>query len=351
MREVEFGGIEEALEEPPIRWLIPDWLPGQELTLLWGREGTFKSFIALGWSLELAAQGRTVVYIAAEGLSGLRARLQAWLVAHDQSEKKMTAWHYFNSNIYLNEAPLRKRWADVLKQYLNPGWQGGRGGSWTTPDLIVVDTLDRCYGGEENSSKEMGQFIDGLEELRRDLRTALLVVHHTRKEGDRERGTTALPAAVFASHHVSSPAARPSKGGASVQVQCMKMKDAATPAPVRMELDRMEFTHDVTPDLEEVVHSSLALVGSRPVEEREPISEEKPLDAPQSKSDEVVAIGLAIKEHGGSVTGQQFQYSMGFNNVKAANRRLHKWAKKGLIVKDKSGKYRLAKGRKTASRA
>lgn len=261
MRQVEFGSVEEVLEEPSIRWLIHDWLPERELTLLWGREGTFKSFIALDWALTLARAGKVVVYIAAEGLTGLRARVMAWMQDRSVGPDHLANWHYFNSNVYLNQPAQRKHWINTLKSYLNPGIREGRFYSQPVrPDLIVVDTLDRCYDGEENSSKELGHFIDGLEELRRELSTAVLLIHHSRKEGDRERGTTALPAAVFASHHVSKPTKRPSSGGGTIQVECFKMKDAEAPETARVQLEVIEFTQEVDhTTLDEIINSSLVV--------------------------------------------------------------------------------------------
>src|SRR5262245_54607612 len=145
MKQVEFGSVEEVLEEPPIRWLVDGWLPARELTLLWGREGTFKSFIALDWALGLACRagkGQTVIYIAAEGLSGLRPRVAGWMEAHGVGPDDLKNWHYFNSNIYLNQEGQRSRWIDALSRYLNPHWSAGKVAPRVTPALIVVDTLD-----------------------------------------------------------------------------------------------------------------------------------------------------------------------------------------------------------------
>src|SRR5438034_1345408 len=63
--------------------------------------------------------------------------------------------------------------------------------------LVGVDTLARCFvGGEENSAKDMGLFVAGLDRLRAATGAAVLVVHHTGRESGRERGSTALSGAV-----------------------------------------------------------------------------------------------------------------------------------------------------------
>ncbi len=71
------------------------------------------------------------------------------------------------------------------------------------PVLIVIDTMARCLvGGEENSARDVGLFIHGVERIRHATGAAVLVVHHAGKDG-KTRGSTGLPGAVKWS---SSPA-------------------------------------------------------------------------------------------------------------------------------------------------
>lgn len=318
----EFGGIEEALQQPPVTWLIPGWIPNNELSMLWGPEGTYKSFIALDWSLKLACQGKGVMYIVAEGLSGMRNRVAAWL--EHNNKRNVPTWHYFSSNIYLNQKNERQRWGDALKQYLGSQTKGRK------LNLIVVDTLDRCFDGEENSSREMGHFIDGLEALREEFGCAVLVIHHTRKDGKRERGTSALPAAVFASLNVRDPRVR--AGGASVQLNCAKMKDAEKPKPLRIALQRTKFLHDITPSLEEVSHHSLVVTDSEEVKE----AGESEVEAKPDRAD----IEILIEERG-YITGEEYAEESGMTK-KNANRKLWSLVQKGVLKKSEDGDYTLA---------
>lgn len=73
-------GADELGQFPPVEWLIPGWLAARQLTGIYGEGGTYKSFVALTMALQLAVRGRTVVYIAAEGMSGLRGRVLAWQI-------------------------------------------------------------------------------------------------------------------------------------------------------------------------------------------------------------------------------------------------------------------------------
>lgn len=318
----EFGGIAELEQEPPINWLIPGVLPANELTMLYGREGTFKSFIALGWSLMLARAGSPVMYIAAEGLSGIRPRVAAWRAHHmGDPEATVRHWHYFNSNVYLNEEA--ENWSDYLGEYMMAAYRAVP----VIPriKLIVVDTLDRNYSGEENSSKEMGHFLDGLEYLRHKYGAAIMVIHHMRKEGDRERGITSLPAAMFASYRVTDVKARPSRGGASVLLECVKMKDGRAPAPVRAEFVPITLATDEYGD---PYDHSLALdqLVEAPSEKKPPLIEATP--------GEGEIIDLA-RLNGGEITGPKLAELMGIS-AKEANRRLYALVKEKRLKKDLS---------------
>lgn len=252
----EFGGTEQLANEPPINWLIPGWLPARELSVLYGPPGTFKSFLAQGWSCQLAKQGWRTMYIAAEGISGLRPRIEAWRAKNLQDRTHhLRCWNYFNSNVWLDESKHRQSWVDGLISYMNPGSQDTE--NPRTPDIIVVDTLARNFLGDENSAKEMGMFVDGIERIRRTLDTAVLVVHHTVKGKARtERGTEALRAASFAMFRTSEPTTRPKRGGGSVLLECDRMKDGEPPNEVRVDFDRIDLDAD---EFGQVYRYSLAM--------------------------------------------------------------------------------------------
>ena len=75
------------------------------------------------------------------------------------------------------------------------------------PRLLVDDTMARSMvGGDENSAKDVGEFIAAIDSTPADLR---LVVHHSGYEGTHERGSSALQgAADFRASASRSRAAR-----------------------------------------------------------------------------------------------------------------------------------------------
>ena len=219
----KFGGLPELEKEPPVRWLIKDWLAARELSCIYGQGGTFKSYIALAWTLQLAQRSVPTLYIAAEGTSGLRSRVDAWRSTRTKGED-IPNWHYYNANVHLDKPQVTAEWLYELVNYR------------TEVDLVVVDTLARNFTGDENSAKEVGEFIEGIEFLRRTLECAILVIHHMGITTGRERGTAALRNATFAMFQTRRPNYN-DRGGGSVELACDRMKDAPIPDEVRCYFD------------------------------------------------------------------------------------------------------------------
>ena len=119
---------------------------------LFGAPGAGKSALALGLALSVASgcdwyghqveQG-VVVYIAAEGGSGLKGRLRAWTAAHKGSDLSRMR--------FVTVAP------DLLDRADAAALNDAIGELPEAPALIVVDTMARSMpGGEENSSRASG---------------------------------------------------------------------------------------------------------------------------------------------------------------------------------------------------
>lgn len=243
----EFGGMEALENEPPVNWLLPGWLAARELTCIYGKGGTMKTYIALGWSLQLAYEGgKKILYIAAEGTSGLRSRVDAWRAKHNQMADYAAGWNYYNANVLIDQERPMVTWAHALYHYL---------GDSNELDLIIIDTLARNFMGDENSAKEMGQFVEGCETLRRSFNAAVLVIHHEGITTGRDRGSPALRNATFAMFKTSDPRASDS-GAASILFKCDRMKDAATPDETRIHFDPISLDVDAHG---EVYQSSLAM--------------------------------------------------------------------------------------------
>jgi AAA domain-containing protein len=170
--------MDDLRQLPPVQWLIPNEVPAGLLTVLCGPSEAGKSFIALDYAISVARAepDRMVVYVAPEGGSGYRARVDAWVSHHGGEEPK-------NLVFVLRDVPMLDlvsvhAFVEAIKQ--------------DNPVLIILDTLARCMvGGDENSAEDMGLFIHSCDLIRAATSAAVIIVHHTGKSGG-YRGSSVL---------------------------------------------------------------------------------------------------------------------------------------------------------------
>jgi DNA-binding MarR family transcriptional regulator len=217
--------ISDLVNLPAPSWLVEDLLP-VGFDVLFGPSNVGKSFLALDWSLCIAsglawygkqAKSGWVVYIAAEGVAGLYRRVQAW--SHARNEPPPEQIRFIPNAVNLLDD------SDVLKAATTITQLPEQ------PVLIVADTMARCMvGGDENAAKDVGRFIAAVDELRIISGAAALIVHHTGKDGEDERGSSALRGAADAMLALRDD-------GADARLTCVKQKDAAAFDPWRLHLE------------------------------------------------------------------------------------------------------------------
>jgi hypothetical protein len=195
--------------------LIEEVLFRDTLAWLGGKPGHAKTFIALDMACCVATgypwrgypvTAGNVLYILAEGAHGMHERRLAWEHVNGREVPASTM-------IFLPVAvQLGREGVDVealiqLTQDLDPV-------------LVIIDTQARVtVGADENSSKDMGLFIDKLERLRIATGACLLIVHHEPRGAENLRGSGALDGAA-------TTVMRATKDGLIVRLDCPKQKDA-----------------------------------------------------------------------------------------------------------------------------
>lgn len=160
--------------------------------MLYGPSGEGKSFVALDWACHVATGqswlGRTVrqgpvVYVAAEGGPSITKRVFAWGQAHRLED--IPAIYFAIEPIPMFGEGVQTDRLQQLCASVN-----------ILPRLVVIDTFARCFvGGEENSAKDVGTFVEAARRIQDGTGATVLLVHHTGKAGDTERGSSALRAA------------------------------------------------------------------------------------------------------------------------------------------------------------
>jgi RecA/RadA recombinase len=216
----------EILNLPPLEYLMEGLFPRGGLYEMHGPPGSGKSFAALSLALSVATGipflGHSVchrggaVFIAGEGISGVGARVEAWSNANPGVD---------SIDIQFVAHPIQ-----LLAEVDVDDFLRAINTRSVPPAIIVIDTLARCSAGaDENSARDMGQLIDGMDRLRIETGAAVLAVHHSRKDGDVERGSTALRGAMDTMIGVRM------RSGL-VTLTCEKQKDGPTFAPLRARL-------------------------------------------------------------------------------------------------------------------
>lgn len=174
-------------------WIIKGVLPKAEVGVMFGEPASGKSFAALDMAAAVAANtpwrgrhvhGGRVVYVAAEGASGMRKRLKAYseYSGVDLASLPMDIIPVAPNLLDHGEA---LELAKVIK---------ATGGA----QLIVVDTFAQATaGGNENSGEDVGLALTHCRGLNIATGALVLLIHHSGKDTSKgARGWSGLRAAV-----------------------------------------------------------------------------------------------------------------------------------------------------------
>ncbi len=223
--------LDESKPLQPLPSLIRGILPADAVGMLWGEPGSFKSFLALDWALSVAsgldwlghaAKHRVVWYLAGEGHAALRHRVAAWRQARNYSGP-VRLMHSRRAVLLDSDDAER---SPGLVQLLGLIQAGG------APDLIVVDTLARSMVGDESATRDASRFVAALDELVAETRRAgractVVLVHHSRKDGNVYRGSSVLRGASDFEYEMATT-------GFVSRLECHKVKDSAKPPTIHL---------------------------------------------------------------------------------------------------------------------
>lgn len=213
--------VEQLLERPPPEPLVDGVLFRNTIVAVYGPRGGGKSFVVQDlalckttgtWWHGHRLEPGPVLYVAAEGSPGLGQRFASWLGAHKLHDAGPL--HIYPGAINVFRADEAHALAEVAFM--------------CDAELVIIDTLARSIvGAEENSAKDMGVVVANAEAIRRASGACVLVVHHTRQDGQVMRGSTALDGAADTLIECKA-------NGERVTLRCEKQKDAAEFEPVTL---------------------------------------------------------------------------------------------------------------------
>lgn len=223
----------ELLNLPAPTWLVDKIIPAGGAIALWGMPGAAKSFVAIDVAMSVAAgkdwNGHAVargfvVYVSAEGGSGIGKRARAWLQTHGIAARELNiAWLVESLHVGVESSQL-EAFCDRLEVEVR-----------RDPTLVVIDTLARCFEGDENLQEDMNQFVAGVDLLRKRFNCTVLVVHHSRLDGTRERGSSSF-------HGAMDMMMSAEKHNEQVTIKCKKQKDDEEFEDIELELQKVDGT-------------------------------------------------------------------------------------------------------------
>lgn len=232
-KKCPFRRYSEVLEEARRqRWIIKHWLPSDAIGVLYGASGAGKSWIAVDMALHIATglqwcgektQKAPVLYVAAEGGTGLATRVEGWRLGHrgvsveDINENFILAPTHVDMSAETS-ASTPVPTAEDLKNWLNEGS--------VQPGLIVIDTLSQTLTGDENAASDIAKFMNNLgRQLREIFHCCVLIIHHAGKGNfSSPRGSSAIQANTSFLYSVSRENKEP-----RCTLSCAHMKDGIAP--------------------------------------------------------------------------------------------------------------------------
>jgi hypothetical protein len=226
-----------TIEHKKPDYIIDGIMERGTLVSLNGAPGSCKSFTALDlglctatgtpWCGRAVSMGAVLVVLG-EGHSGYKRRIDAWYKHHGLEMQP--------DQLYLTvqALPLADT-GESVKLLIEKIHELPR-----KPTLVIVDTLARNYGSDENSATDMSRFVNHLGLLSTEFGSAVLCVHHTGLTDKlRGRGSSVKQGAADAEYLMTM------KNGIAI-LSNTKMKDSPPPEPTAFRLEQITLDGEGT---------------------------------------------------------------------------------------------------------
>lgn len=187
----EVLSISDLKGMPDAQWIVEDTIPQAGLGFVYGAPGSYKSFICYDLALSLA-YGReawidrpikhvgSVLYLASEGISGAKNRIEAW--QRKNGLEGDAGFHLIRSSMSFLQAEDVERLDKTVAAHVE---------AHGPVSVVFVDTVSRVLpGADENLQKDMTLFVVACDRLRERYGATVVGVHHSNKDGSSMRGST-----------------------------------------------------------------------------------------------------------------------------------------------------------------
>ncbi|WP_421907557.1 AAA family ATPase [Mameliella sp.] len=278
------------------RYLVKNWLERGAASVVYGESNVGKTFFAMDLAFHVAAclpwhgikvAGMAdqpwpgmVYYLALEGGSGFVNRICAMrqerpdIFERIEGEGGFVPWP---TSIDLHGATDGEAIASAIEERNS------------ATALVVIDTLARAMGeGDENTAKDMGQFVRNVDLIRDRTSAHVMVIHHSGKDTSKgARGSGSLRGAVDTEIELT-------RSGSVVMAEARKQRDMPTDKVFAYSLRSVFIGHDEDGD----PVTSAVVVPAEPVKKTPRLSGQQKI-AMQAFED-------AIAHHGEKKHGEMF---------------------------------------------
>lgn len=168
-------------QEASQQWLISGLWASAGVGLIGGAPKCCKSWLGLEMAVSVAAktpclgayatrgQGKVLLYMAEDAASVVRSRFDALSCHHGAPLEALDLFVITENSLRLDLAAHQSRLRETVAQI--------------KPCMLLLDPLVRLHRIDENSASEVSALLAFLRSLQREFQTAVVLVHHTRKNG------------------------------------------------------------------------------------------------------------------------------------------------------------------------
>jgi KaiC/GvpD/RAD55 family RecA-like ATPase/5S rRNA maturation endonuclease (ribonuclease M5) len=225
-------------------WLITDVFERERLITVFGAPKSGKSFIAIAMACSVAigeefyghgTKKAPVLYLCGEGVSGVRRRLASYEQYEFTGSLKGAPLFLSNRGSRINEPDEFEKLENEINLIKEEVGDIG---------LIIFDTFQRNFSGDENSAQEVNKFVKAADQLIHDFGCSVLLVHHTgRGNKGRARGSSVLDASIDGEFLVERKGTKPDNANLMlVKMSQTKNKDGMEIPPKNFEFHEEHLT-------------------------------------------------------------------------------------------------------------
>ncbi len=172
---------ELSAQEVSQQWLICGLWASAGVGLIGGPPKCCKSWLGLEMALSVASntpclgayatrnQGKVLLFMAEDAASVVRSRFDALARHHAVALETLDLFVITESSLRLDLASHQRRLRETVAQI--------------RPSMLLLDPLVRLHRIDENSASEVSALLGFLRSIQREFQTAVVLVHHARKNG------------------------------------------------------------------------------------------------------------------------------------------------------------------------